>query len=131
MRPIKPLTADQQFFFDHAGYSYDPKTQTRAAGRTRCAIDLAAAEDLFLQAARVADVGIDWEHDEIAAQDGGYESTCEQATIWHRTESGGVEYLAALGGVWDAGSKYRRVVRAELAIECALRLRQLLSEHAQ
>ena len=44
MTPTQTLTADQQFFFDCACHSYDPRTETPEQGRTRCALDLAAAE---------------------------------------------------------------------------------------
>jgi hypothetical protein len=40
----KQLTPDQLFFYEHAVYSYDPKTETAEAGRIRCAKDLAEAE---------------------------------------------------------------------------------------
>ena len=38
------LTVDQLFFYENAGYSYDPKTETPEQGRIRCARDLADAE---------------------------------------------------------------------------------------
>jgi hypothetical protein len=39
---MKAMTTDQRFFWKHSGYSYDPKTETRAQGRRRCAEALAA-----------------------------------------------------------------------------------------
>lgn len=38
------LTEAEQFFYEHAGYSWDPKTETATSGRTRVAVLLAAAE---------------------------------------------------------------------------------------
>ena len=34
----------QQFFYDHAGFSYNPATETRDQGKIRSASDLARAE---------------------------------------------------------------------------------------
>ena len=34
-----------EFFFTHAGYSYDPKTETPEQGRAKCAQRLAEAEE--------------------------------------------------------------------------------------
>lgn len=40
----------------------------------------------------------------------------------------GNEVLASLGAIWDADDKYRRVIRAELASECADVLRALMED---
>lgn len=118
------------FFLSHSGYSYDPKTETPMRGRIRCAQESARAESLFLDACRVADVGISWDDDPDGAQHwracGEEFESCESATIWHRDDSGTVHYLASLGGITDADSNYRRVIRAELAQECADELRAIL-----
>ena len=39
------MTPAEQFFFDNAGYSYNPETETPEQGRTRCAQRLAEAEE--------------------------------------------------------------------------------------
>lgn len=138
MEPTRTINADARFFFDHAGYSHDPKTETEAEGRTRCAESLAAAESVYLAAHRLADVGIEWSDDDDGwsdyrcdAENGrdGIEEvqTIETACIWHRTESGDVEYLASLGGIYDADTDYRRVVRAELASECHEQLQAIIN----
>lgn len=142
MTSIRPLTPEEAFFFTWAGYSYNPITQTPAAGRTEGATRLADAEALFLQAVKVADVGCEWEEDPdgfhhyradkkagILADGIKKPERIEQATIWHRDESGTIDYLASLGGIWDADANYRRVVRAELALECADQLRDIISKH--
>ena len=38
------LTPAEQFFYDNAGYSFDPATETATSGRTRVALALADAE---------------------------------------------------------------------------------------
>jgi hypothetical protein len=122
------------FFLAHAGFSYDPKTETQEQGRVRVARALAEAEALYLRAHQVAEVAIVWTHDDIAASEGGFEETCECACIVHDDGNGG-EVLASLGAIWDADANYRRVIRAELAQECADKLREIINsggaEHAQ
>ncbi len=125
------LTKDQAFFYTHAGYSWNTSAgETQEQGRVRCAIQLADAETLYLQAHRVADVVIEWEHDEQAHYDarrsGGGDDydTIEQATLWLGPDNR--ECLASLGGITDADANYRRVVRAQLADECADRLREII-----
>lgn len=38
------LSKREQFFYDHAGWSHDPATETSEEGRVRCARELAWAE---------------------------------------------------------------------------------------
>jgi hypothetical protein len=137
MQPTQTLTTDQRFFFDHAGYSYTPGTETPEQGRTRCAIMCANAEDLLMRACRVADVGTSWEDDPDGWEDWRADKragrsttrpeTIEQATIWHRDPEGSIHYLASLGAIQDADSDYRRVIRAELAIEAETELRAIVN----
>lgn len=114
------LTADEQFFFDHAGWSHDPLTESPREGRARCAQALAAAEVW----ARYNGYGVEWEDDgdgdhsyldqpEFAGQD---IWTCEHAGIYN--EDGNM--LAGIGCVDNATPEYRRVVAAELALELFL-----------
>lgn len=42
--PVAPLSEREQFFYDHAGYSFKPGEETREQGKRRCALALAAAE---------------------------------------------------------------------------------------
>lgn len=125
------------FFLKHVGFSRNPQTQTPMQGRIACAKSLAAAESLFIEATRVADIGIAWENDpdgwsdfqcdkRAGRHEGADPETCESAVIWHRDVSGDVHYLASLGAIWDADSNYRRVIRAELASECADALRAIV-----
>jgi len=111
------MTPNEKFFHTHAGWSYDPAKETSDQGRIRCAQQLAFAESRLLEAMRVADVGVTWDEDQMEG--------AEQAAIWHRDENGKCTHLAALGGIIDATKAYRRVVRAELALECVEELAKL------
>lgn len=126
------------FFARFAGYSYDPKTQTPEEGRKESARRLADVETLYLDAVRCADVGIEWENDPEGFADfsadvrAGHRNRknkpqqIERAVIWHRDEAGTIHYLASLCGIEDATPSYRRVIRAELAMECADQLRAII-----
>jgi len=124
---LKSLTASERFFYDHAGYSYDPKTETRQQGRIRCARSLADAE---LSAIRLGWSYVwsdDWDvgsHKEFYGKGSAYEdsepNTCEHCTL--KDSDGRV--LASLGCIDDADSNYRRVIEAELADETLYTLRR-------
>lgn len=109
MKPTRKLTTDQQFFFKHAMWSYDPMRESPARGRTRGAVKLAAAEQAFMR----ADVLCVWENDQPDS-DTKFSDSCEWCSI--RAVNGDI--LASLGMITDADANYRRVVRAELALEC-------------
>jgi hypothetical protein len=108
------LTEAEQFFYDHAGYSYRADHETKGSGRTRIAVLLADAEE----ARKRAGAEVQWEEDpDIWGEDA-------EATYWYAAlvgESG--ETLASLGGIGFAEGKgpdtdpYGRVVEAELASE--------------
>lgn len=124
MNPTQSLTKDQAFFFGHAGYSYDPITQTPEQGRTLCAINLAAAEEK----ARNAGVSFAWSIDPDCTsadwkgnrEDGGKYRNPWQTWICCAYDANG-ELLDSLGGIdfgrdgspW--GDTYRRVCEAEIA----------------
>lgn len=137
MQPIRMLSDAAAFFFAHAGYSYMPGEETPEAGRTRCAEELAAAESLYLEAHRAGPVSILWEPDEYGFNDYAADrkagrlakgikrpETIESAAIVN-TET--ADILAVLGGIWDADANYRRVIRAELALECADVLHEIIT----
>ena len=123
-----------QFFLKHAGYSYNPQTQSPMQGRVQCARKLAAAE----RKARDAGVSYQWEIDascdsltEFAPGIKPIRGTKTRYSLWQccaigpRDDDyrGAGEVLASLGGIdfgrdgepW--GDPYRRVVEAELALE--------------
>lgn len=133
MNPTKPLTAPEAFFFEHAGYSHD-QGESPEAGRTRGAVALAQAEWAYLEAHRAGNVECVWEHDPDAAFDAQKNpdiaqfETCERASLVRMDTK---EYLCTLSSVLDADTAYKRVVRAELALECLERLKELAHEHPE
>ena len=129
-----------QFFLKHAGYSYDPATQSPMQGRIQCARQLAKAE----RQARDAGISYQWEVDQgidssdwIADnEDGGkycnpwqtWYCICYGPQIENDNGEGDIDIepgkiLASLSDIdfgrdgepW--GDPYRRVVEAELALE--------------
>lgn len=124
---LRSLSKDERFFYDHAGYSYDPKTETAQQGRIRCALSLAEAED----AAQRLDWRYEWTNDwgvgshrEYFGKDSAYADrepdTCEFCQLF---DADG-EVLETLGCVDDASTEYRRVIEAELASEALYRMRR-------
>lgn len=118
--------AAYHFFMAHAGYSYDPKTETPMQGRMRCAKELAYHE----QRACEAGASFLWEPDpEITSanwindnEDGGRNNAPWSTWLCVARDANG-EIFASLGGI-DFGrdgspwsDPYRRVVEAELACE--------------
>jgi hypothetical protein len=118
-----------EFFHEHAGYSYDPKTETEAEGRERCARELAKAESF----AESVGWSCEWEIDDIDSSE--FDDSPEPWALWRaRLVDRNGETLDSLGGVdfgrdrepW--GDAYARVVFAELAseamerVECPMRL---------
>lgn len=115
-----------QFFMKHAGYSYDPKTETPMQGRIKCARELAKAE----RAARDGGFSYQWEIDTgrtsadwiEAGQDGSHGHSpwgtwqCSMYDAQGRTVAGlcGIDF-GRDKEPW--GDPYRRVVEAELAID--------------
>lgn len=111
-----------KFFLEHAGFSYDPKTETREQGQARCAKDLAAAEDALMQAMRIGDVQVIWADDPRTGDEFEEVENVESCTI----EIDG-EIVASLFAIWDADANYKRVIRAELALECLDRLNEVIA----
>jgi hypothetical protein len=96
-----------QFFYKHA------KTQTKRQGRAACARHLAAAERYFYEKGW----RIEWHHELDAgvvnhtAEDG--VETCEFALLLDADSN----ILASRGCIDNADSDYKRLIRAELALE--------------
>jgi hypothetical protein len=118
----KQLTTDQFFFFQHAGYSYNPKTETAEQGRLRCAVELAKSEEYARNLGWEfewewdSDPDLSWMSDEEREQD--HEVLCCRIPDPENTRYS----LASLCGITDANSKYRRVIEAELASEAIAEL---------
>ena len=116
------------FFYEHAGYSFDPLTETAEQGRQRTAERYAAAE-----AAKGA-IAFEWFLDELSTSADWCECTCNEdgeegcgyhspwltwTCVAHR-DNDIVASLCSIdfgrdGEPW--GDPHRRVVEAELAIE--------------
>lgn len=105
-----------QFFFEHAGYSYDPKTETPEQGKQRGAELLARAE----REAASAGIRFEWRYD-----DDGCCCCCLEkgeaphTDVWYcqAWSEDGLRCLASLSGICGPSDDYRRVVEAELAAE--------------
>lgn len=108
-----------RFFEENAGFSWNPKAQTREEGRRLCAVELARAEDH----ARELEITFTWTDDwslgtshadfySREAYPEGDPETCESCVA---TLEG--EVVASLGCIDGATPEYRRVVEAELALE--------------
>jgi hypothetical protein len=109
------MTESERFFWTNAGYSYDPKTETKAQGRRKCATILAEAEVW----ASEQEMSFTWEYDDCP--DLSWMTESEQAedhevlVCLAKYRDGSV--AGALGGIVDADRTYRRVVEAEIAAE--------------
>jgi hypothetical protein len=114
------LKREYSFFKANAGY--------RVGHSAEGALRLARASLLLSELESQELVSIEWQHDDYADRGpidwGGSEKEIAQ---WNRSvhevewcsirnENG--EILASLSGIWDADDRYRRVVEAELALEC-------------
>lgn len=112
-RTAAPTAKAIAFFYKHAGYSHDPKKETRAQGRRRGAKALARAE----AEASARGWRVEWEGDPEAYEMGDAETEEPREVLGAvlRDENGHV--LGSLWGIGDPTREYRRVVEAELALE--------------
>lgn len=110
------------FFLEHAGFSYDPKTETESVGKLRGAIALVDAERLASEAGYF----FHWENDPgIDSSDFSDEQPAWRLWICQCCNPQG-EIVESLGGIdfgrdgepW--GNPYRRVVEAELALQLGI-----------
>lgn len=121
------LTDDEQYFYDNAGYSFDPAIETEDHGHAVTAIDLATAE----RVAKKAGAYIQWQRDWESERDINEGITLDSkdyimswtAVLYapvHKTNDVDWEPGASLGGI-DNGTKedMSRVIYAQLAIEAA------------
>jgi hypothetical protein len=113
-----------KFFEEHAGWSYDPKTETSEEGRHSNAIALALAE----AQAKKEYLSYVWTYDDIDTSS--FEDTDNPHVLWicalmpeNETYNCGIPALASLGGI-DLGADgrpcsdpYAKVIEAELALE--------------
>lgn len=132
MKP-EELTPAARFFFDNAGFSYNPATETEEAGRIRCALALAEAEEKGEALGYCVRWGVDpdvtsadWVEDGQPGSKGHRPWHTWQATCYGPTPEDEDEeppILASLGGIdfgrngEPFGDNYARVIRAELFAE--------------
>jgi hypothetical protein len=112
------LSTSVKFFREHAAFSFDPKTETKEAGRTRSAQNLAAAEGI----AREAGYAFEWQVSDIDSADFSDSRPTWKLydCIMHDATGHVVRSLAACDFGRNASGPYgdyRRVVEAELAAE--------------
>jgi len=126
------LSKTEQFFYEHAGWGYDPAKETSNEGRVRCAKELALAETW----ARENCYSFSWEYEQESPQSV-FGKPCPKkgkcadakcpyahydpkneffvAEIWDNSET--PEVVGSLGMIEAPSKEYRRVVEAELAHE--------------
>ena len=113
----RKMTPAEKFFYTHAGFSYDPKTEPAAQGKRRCALELAEAEAYMQDMGWFCEWSDDWsvgDHTkEYDCYSEGGPNTCESCVL--KDADGHI--LASLGCIDDASTAYRRVIEAELADE--------------
>ena len=107
------MNSTEQFFYDNAGWAYDPKTETSDQGRRRCARSLAVAEQWRI----TNGAWFQWEQDDI---DSSFFSDEQPVTplFWCGMYLPGHKHpVQSLGGIDDRGSAYARIIQAELALQ--------------
>lgn len=112
---MKTLTPDEQFFYDQAGYSYDPKTETQEQGRIKCAKRLAQVESF----AKSKGIRYYWRRDqEIDSRDFSDEKPFyplyECSAELNGESIGGLCGIDFGRGNKPTGQPYKRVVEAEI-----------------
>lgn len=130
------MNATERFFYDHAGFSYDPETETSEQGHARCARELAQAElegkrrgwivEAFPDDLPVMD-------DDVGSRELVESGQAVNLQVWLRAGPDCdpdeiSDILGVLGGVVvpSEDDPYVRVVGAELALEALESLTQLL-----
>lgn len=124
------MTKAEQFFYDNAGFGYDPKTETEEEGKVKCAKALAKAEAFATEQGW----SVTWEQSgeqygwqgetfDVITKPGFKGETFDGYDAALYDEDG--HFLGSIGGVTFAkntptGDPYKRVVEAELALEAAL-----------
>lgn len=111
-----------QFFYRHAGWGYDPATETPKVGRMRGARRLATAEREAASMGCTAEWAADSEGCS-GCECGSAECDCcsgaDHVTEYCVLNDERGNPLASLSGICGATREYRRVVAAQLALESA------------
>lgn len=116
------MTTIEQFFYDHAGFSYIPARETAEDGRERNAVELAAAySELY---AVSTDAYVSWEIDPEITSHGWEDSNEPERPTLIATLVYGENVVGSLGGIDVKGCNtddpYCEVVEAELWREFAV-----------
>lgn len=108
----------EDFFYEWAGYSYDPKTETQEEGRRKCAANLAASE----RHAKRVGIRYEWRVDQdIDSRE--FSNEKPYYSLWSCFCYRDGECINSLHGIdFGRGKKpygepYKRVVEAELALD--------------
>jgi hypothetical protein len=109
------FTEAEQFFYDNAGYSYNPARETYEQGRIRGAMKLARAENKFLRGPYF----VTYEPDDVPWDgDQPYDGPLWSVTLFSVSESDTPLVIGSMCSVaCDEGDPYLRVIAAELALE--------------
>jgi len=122
------LTDAERFFYYHAGFSYDPKIETRQQRKLRCAREMADAEAYARRAGWTFSWFDDWQFNHTKEYGREYEpQTCECCQL----QDADGEVLESLCCIDDADANYRRVIEAELADQALYSIRKAEARDAQ
>lgn len=114
----KKMSAAEKFHYEHGGYSYDPKKETKAQGRRRSAERAAKAEEI----AEELGWEFKWEEDPEPYEMGDAETEHPDEVLMLSLIDENGRICQSLGGIGFAGSqserkKQGRMFEAELALE--------------
>lgn len=117
MTKTQILTKQEQFFYDHAGFSVAPG-ETTEQGHERSARELAAAETWAIQNGYRFLISPDSDADESFMDDepAEYQELWRGKAWWCAMQDEEDRVVQSLGGCYG-DSSYERVVKAELALE--------------
>lgn len=113
MTIVDTLTEAERFFYDHAGHSYNPATQTPEQGRIEGARALARAEARL----KAGPYFVGHEPDDLPWEgDTPYDGPLWTVILYEVTDTTDPRVLGSLSSVaCEDGDPYLRVVAAELA----------------
>lgn len=120
MATSKATATAIKFFAKQAGFSYDPKTQTKAQGKAQTARHLARAE----RTAASLGFTFEWEYDlegyhgcDCGSDDCACPTGAEHEVLGCIMRNADGEVIASLWGICQPSREYARVIMAELASE--------------
>ena len=115
------MTRAQQFFYDNAGYSYNPSKESPKQGHYNSARRMAKAERI----ARVNGITFTWHYDPSGcsgcscdSKDCACSTGAAHETLYCLALNADGLIVGSLHGICGATREYRRVIEAELASEC-------------